>query len=72
MTSNNIIKKSLQKNIDYFLKIIDKVSKSKKILINKAKQKFIKDNTSQKTTIINNIDNFDKIIYLMLIKKINC
>lgn len=34
--SNIIIKKNFQENIDYFFKILSKISKFKKKLINKA------------------------------------
>ena len=48
ITPNKIIKKGFQENVNDFLKIPDKISKSQKKPINKAKWKLNMGNTSPK------------------------
>ena len=60
ITPNKIIKRGSQESVNDFLKVPDKISKSQRRQMNKAKRKLIMDNTSSKTAIISSLDNFDK------------
>ena len=66
--SNKIIKKGFQKNINNFFNVLNKISKSQKKQMNKAKQILIVSNLSPKIDIISNLDNFDKKTWSNLIQ----
>ena len=61
------IKKGFQKNVNNFLKIPNKISKSQRKQINKAKQNLIISNISSKTAIIRSFNNSNKRTKLGLV-----